>query len=263
MSFYGDYHTHSKYSDGSQDIEEILDAAIRRGLNEVAITDHGPLAAVIGVKDEEIYLQIKRIIEKLTQEGIYDLQVLVGAEANIRSIRGKLDIPDHVIEELDILIAGLHPYTLPVSWQDGIEVFLQNSLRHLSKLQKEKAVNANTKASVEAIYNNPRLDIISHPGLFFEVNIKEVAVACAKNDVLFEINCGHKHPALSDIMEANLIGVDFIVNSDAHFSDTVGELEYGRAIIEELNIEPDRIVNLQDNGGYKQWGKKMKNYTYL
>lgn len=263
MDFYGDYHTHSRHSDGRQSEEDIIKAAQKQGLKEVAITDHGPLAAVIGVKTAEEYLDIKEKLDKINAIDNENLpRVLLGAEANIRDMKGTLDIPYYIIKELDLLIAGLHPYTLPSSIQDGLNIFLQNSLRHLGKAQQEKAVNANTKASVEAIYNNPQLDILSHPGLFFRVNTKEVALACVKKQVLFEINCGHKHPDISAIMEADKVGVDFIINSDAHFPGSVGKLEYGKQLIEELKIEQNRVVNLRCQGGYSQWGKKIRDYIF-
>ncbi|MEN6349167.1 MAG: PHP domain-containing protein [Syntrophomonas sp.] len=261
MEYYGDYHTHSRYSDGRQSVEQIMEAARKKGLKEVAVTDHGPLAAVIGVDSPEEYLRIKEKVEKLDDNDA-GIQILAGAEANIRDVKGTLDIPEAVIDELDILIAGMHPYTLPSSIQDGLEIFVQNSLRHLGGGQREKAKNANTKAVVEAINNNPRLDIISHPGLFFTVDVGEVAQACVKNKVLFEINCAHEHPDISDIMEANRIGTDFIINSDSHFQESVGKLDYGDRVLKKLAIDPERVVNLKDGGGYRQWGKKVKNCIY-
>ncbi len=261
MQFYGDYHTHSHYSDGRQSFEDIILAARKKGLQEIAITDHGPLVAVIGVDSAGDYLRLKENIRSLTHDDGYP-EVYVGAEANIRDMNGALDIPPAVAEELDILIAGLHPYTLPSSWQDGRELFLQNSLRHLSRKQREKARNNNTKATVLALYQNPRVDILSHPGLFFNVNITEVARACVDNEVLFEINCGHEHPCVSDIMEAEKAGVDFIVNSDAHFQDTVGQLHYGDKVLEKLNLDEERVVNRASGGGFRKWGKRGKGCGY-
>lgn len=245
MRFYGDYHTHSRHSDGRQSHEEIVRAAKKQGLREVAVTDHGPLAAGIGVKNSRDYLVQRREIERL-QPSFPEVKILLGAEANIRDLKGTLDIPPEVIEELDILVAGLHPYTLPTSVQDGWKIFAQNSLRHLGKGQREKAVNNNTKASVEAIYQNPRLDILAHPGLFFRVDVVEVARACVRKGVFFEINCGHEHPGISDIMEAEQVGVDFIINSDAHFRETVGELNYGESVVWRLGIAEERVVNRVD-----------------
>lgn len=261
MKFYGDYHVHSQNSDGRQDEKDIIDAASRKGLKEVAITDHGPLAAVIGIKGAEEYRKIRARVQNLNEINSA-VTVLIGAEANIRDLSGTLDIPAEIIQELDILIAGLHPYTLPTSIKDGYRLFAQNSLRHLGKGQKQKAINNNTKASIEAIYANPRLDILSHPGLFFSIEVQEVAIACAKREVLFEINCGHRYPDISDIMEAERAGADFIINSDAHFRESVGDLEYGRKIVKKLTIDRERIANQIGGGGYKRWAKKEKNCGY-
>ena len=261
MDYYGDYHTHTRRSDGRQSEEQIIAAAMEWGLKEVAITDHGPMAAGIGIKNPQAYLELKERIENL--QPLYpDITILTGAEANIRDLDGTLDIPPDILEQLDIVIAGLHPYTLPTSLQDGVDIFVQNSLRHFSKAQREKAVNANTKATVEAIYANPQIDILSHPGLYLTVYVEDVARACVKQEVLFEINCGHKHPHVSDIIIAEREGVDFIINSDAHFTDTVGDLRYGSEVVAELKIDPDRIANCLDGGGHTRWAKKHKAYTF-
>lgn len=261
VRFYGDYHTHSKYSDGRQDLPDIVAAACQQGLREVAITDHGPMCAVIGIKDAEIYLHMKKQAAAL-QKDYPDVRILVGAEANIRDLDGSLDIPDEIIAELDLLIAGIHPYTRPTSIQDGIALWVQNSLRHLGLGQSRKAVAANTQACIAAIKNNPRLDILSHPGLFFDVDTAAVAEACAQYEVLFEINCGHSHPAISDIIEAEQTGVCFIVNSDAHFQETVGELTYGSRLVKSIGLEPERIVNRASGGGIALWGKRERVCTY-
>ena len=261
MELYGDYHTHCRLSDGRQNEEEIINAARERGLKEVAITDHGPLAAVIGVGDADEYLKLRDRLDAIVNN-YPDIEVLLGAEANIRDLQGTLDLPPEIIAELDILIAGLHPYTLPTSIKDGWAVFVQNSLRHLGRGQQEKAINNNTKATVEVIYNNPQLDILSHPGLFFTVDIAEVARACVAKNVLFEINCAHEHPGISAIIEADRVGVDFIINSDAHFRETVGNLNYGVKLVKKLGIAPEQVANRRQGGGYKQWRKNKKNCTY-
>jgi putative hydrolase len=252
MRFYGDYHTHSRHSDGRQSVRDIAAAARKKGIREVAVTDHGPHAAVIGVRNEDTYLQIKEEIEAVNADQDAELTVFIGAEANIKSLQGELDISGKIIAQLDLLIAGLHPYTRPSEVKDGLGIWVQNSLRHLGKGQREKARNNNTKATVEALYRYPEIDILSHPGLFFAVDMEETAQACIKNEVLFEINCGHEHPDLSDIMIVNKLGVDFIINSDAHFPDTVAQLDYGDRIVSQLNIQPDRIANRWDGGEYDE-----------
>jgi len=41
MAFFGDYHTHTKFSHGKGSVEDNVRAAVAKGLKEVAITDHG------------------------------------------------------------------------------------------------------------------------------------------------------------------------------------------------------------------------------
>ncbi len=157
MKFYGDYHTHTRRSDGRQSEEQIIVAALGRGLKEVAITDHGPLAAVIGVKNPEVYLQTKERVKNL--QPLYpDLTILVGAEANIRDLDGNLDVPSAILDQLDIVIAGLHPYTLPTSFQDGVGIFVQNSLRHLSQAQREKADPRQAVGAHARLVHHPERD---------------------------------------------------------------------------------------------------------
>ena len=261
MRFFGDYHTHTRLSDGRQTMRDIVAAAYEQGLQEVAITDHGPMAAVIGVKDAWACLYSKRQAAEL-QKQYPDIRILIGAEANIRDLNGTLDIPDEIIGELDLLIAGIHPYTMPTSVHDGMALWVQNSLRHLGRKQSRKALAANTDALIAAVENNPQLDILSHPGLFFSIDVKAVAEACSQNEVLFEINCGHNHPPISDIIEAEQTGVRFIVNSDAHFPETVGDLAYGSSLVETLGLDAQRVVNHAAGGGIAAWGKKGRIYTY-
>lgn len=253
MKYFGDYHTHSRYSDGEEPVDRIADAARRRGLSEVAITDHGPNVLVSGVDNLNSY---ERLLQEIESLEIPDLRVLAGAEANIIDLRGKLDIPPSIYEKLDVLICGLHPYSIPGNIGDGYRLFGRNHLRHLGHSRHQKAVNANTKATVAALENNP-VDILSHPGLFFEVDIAEVSRVCVKEEVLFEINCGHHHPKSQDVQVAFQAGVDFIINSDAHFYDTVGEMEYGSSLVRKIGIPAERVANCRV-GGDKGWTKKRK-----
>ncbi|MGE5404402.1 MAG: PHP domain-containing protein, partial [Candidatus Saccharibacteria bacterium] len=253
LEFYGDYHIHSNYSDGQESIKQIAEAAKMQGLEEVAITDHGPAVLFSGVKNGLAYEQIIEDIKRLQEPPV---KVLAGAEANIIDPNGMLDIPPNIYEELDVLICGLHPNTIPHRSAASYSMFARNYMRRLGS-DRNKTVNTNTKAVVGALDNNP-VDILSHPGLYFKVDLPEVARACVRNDVKFEINCGHHHPSLDDIRAASRVGVDFIVNSDAHHCWTVGKLQYGAEIIEKLDLSLKRIYNCKV-GGKHEWIGKRKN----
>ena len=40
MKFFGDYHTHTKYSDGHNEVVDMVRAAEEQGLSELGISDH-------------------------------------------------------------------------------------------------------------------------------------------------------------------------------------------------------------------------------
>ena len=49
-----DYHTHTIFSHGKGTIEDNVDWAIKKGLKEIAISDHGPGHLTYGVKRHSI-----------------------------------------------------------------------------------------------------------------------------------------------------------------------------------------------------------------
>ena len=67
MKVFADYHTHTIYSHGKGTIRDNVEAAIKRGLKEIAISDHGPGHIGFGVKKKNLY-KIKREIEGLSKE---------------------------------------------------------------------------------------------------------------------------------------------------------------------------------------------------
>lgn len=240
MKFYGDYHMHTLYSDGRGTVEEMVMAASLAGLKEMGITDHGPANIGTGVKNENVYLQIKEELKAL-QIDCPNLQLLVGAEANLISENGELDISRKVIKQLDYLLVGLHPYVKPLKIKEAGWILNNHALSIFPHL-KSKVKNANTKALIEAIYTFD-VKAITHPGLKMPIDIAEVARACLKNDTAWEINTGHEFPPWNEVAEAARYGPDFIVNSDAHFPETVGRFDYGEWVLERAGVPDERVKN--------------------
>ncbi|MBS3971063.1 MAG: PHP domain-containing protein [Clostridia bacterium] len=240
--FVGDYHTHSNYSDGKATIDEIITAAKRRGLREVAITDHGPRNLVGGLKSPEKLLEVAREIQDIN-ETLEDFKVLSGVEANIIGERGQIDVPPEIYEKLDLLIIGLHPLVLADSLGNFWNLVLKNQARQLLKIGNSQVANFNTKTLAEACIKHQPF-AISHPGLGMPIDISEVARVCAQNGVAYEINCGHLFQTPGELKVAAREGVDFVINSDAHFTETVGNLEPGLDLAMKAGIDKGKIKNL-------------------
>lgn len=244
MEFFADWHTHSKYSDGRGSIEQNVIAAMDRGLDELAITDHGPANIAAGVQGTHSYTlvreEIKRINEKYPQ-----MRVKTGAEADITNSDGTIDLPAECADSLDILIVGLHPYVWPASFDAAWSIVGLNQAAQVSHASREKAKVINTKALKEAVYRYD-VDFISHPDLKMPVDVAELSTACAGQGTAIEINTGHQYDKAALISRAAKTGVNFVVNSDAHFPETVGRLEEGGVLLEKFNIPAERVLNARD-----------------
>ena len=241
MKFYGDYHIHSNYSDGRASVEEMVEAAHLKGLREVAISDHGPNNIGTGVKSDQKYLEIKRKIKEISSE-YPNLKILLGAEADIIGLEGEIDICSEITKELDFLMVGLHPYVKPKNLSTAWNYVLGNQLVKINKGQQEKIKNINTKTLIETV-NKHNCLAITHPGLKMEVDHKELAKACVKTDTALEINTSHRFPGVDIVLEIVNSGVNFIVNSDAHFPESVGELDFGSYVLEKAGVPPERVLN--------------------
>lgn len=244
MEFFGDYHMHSIYSDGRGTLEEMVLAADHNCLKEVGIADHGPRSLGTGVKSEQTFRIIKDKLRGL-QHAYPGLRVLAGAEANIISRNGDLDISREVIRDLDYLIAGLHPYILPRYAGDGGWVLANLTANRITAFRRWVR-NTNTKALVEAVHAY-KIMAVSHPGLKMDIDVAEAARACTARDTAWEINTGHQFPSFREVLEAARCGVNFIVNSDAHYPETVGCFDYGSWVLEKAGVLPERIINALGN----------------
>ncbi|PKM90369.1 MAG: histidinol-phosphatase [Firmicutes bacterium HGW-Firmicutes-12] len=243
VKFFGDYHMHTTYSDGRGTVEEMVVAAAQSGLAEMGIADHGPANIGTGVKNEKVFIQIKEELRAL-QSNNPGIRTYIGVESNILNTKGDLDVSREIIEQLDYLLVGLHPYIRPRRINEAGWI-INNQAVWLFPPLKSKVINNNTKALTEAIY---KYDVraITHPGLKMPIDIPEVAKACLKCDTAWEINAGHRFPDYHEVIEAARCGVDFIVNSDAHFPKTVGRLDYGGSVLEKAGIPSERVKNAID-----------------
>ncbi|MCL4514832.1 MAG: PHP domain-containing protein [Firmicutes bacterium] len=242
MKLFADYHTHTRYSHGTGTVEDNVLAARARGLKQVAISDHGPASLFgVGVRNLATFGKIREEVRECNAR-YPEIGVLTGVEANVIGADGALDVPGPVLEELDIVLAGLHVTVMPASLADGFKLGLLNALRSLDSRLGKLARDLNTKALVEAVYRYP-IDIVTHPGLRLSIDTRELARACAQNGTAMEINTGHGQTTVEFIQVAAAEGVDFAIGSDAHQPSRVGDLEAGLELALRAGLSPDRIIN--------------------
>ncbi|HEX3032966.1 MAG TPA: PHP domain-containing protein [Bacillota bacterium] len=243
MKAFGDLHSHSTYSDGRGTIAENIRAASEAGLRKYAVTDHGPRNIGTGVANEDKYQEIRAGVDMLRAK-YSGVEILVGAEADVISLEGEIDLSASTIAGLDLLIVGLHPFVWPRTLEAGLKFVLGNQFQHLSRGRREKVRTLNTKVVVDVLDKYP-VDILSHPNLGMPLDIAETGRACAKYETAYEINTGHAFQEVEDVLTVAATGARFVVDSDAHFPASVGNLEMGVHLLEKAGIAPEQTLNLE------------------
>ncbi|MDR3243008.1 MAG: PHP domain-containing protein [Clostridiales Family XIII bacterium] len=237
-----DLHTHTVFSHGTGTIEENLLAARAKGVMRVGITDHGPGHLFFGIKRKDIPV-MRREIDRL--KDIYpDMDVLLGVEANIINKSGWLDVQASEFSLFDYVIAGYHYGVAGVNP-------LRSALIHGGNLISRKAGGCskqqmirNTELVLSAIHSND-IKILTHPGDKAPVDMLEVAAVCAQKGTWIEINTWHKNLTENDLKTMALTDVKFVISSDAHSPDRVGDFIPALKLALASGLELSRIVNLE------------------
>ncbi len=220
----GDLHTHTDWSDGTHTLSEMVESAIKRGLEYYAITDHSVSSTVAnGLDQKRLLEQIKQVREvDATTEGI---TILAGSEVDIRR-DGTLDFPDEILAQLDIVVASVH------------------SQFTLSEVKMTKRV-------IRAI-ENPYVMIIGHPTgrllckrPMYPINIDEIIAAAAENDTVLEINGSPSRLDLGPeyIRLAKDAGVLISVNTDAHSIPEAERYKYGVNVARRSGLTKEDVIN--------------------
>ncbi len=244
MKLIGDYHTHTCYSHGKGTVHDNVKAAADRGLEEIAISDHGPALFWLGVTGDKAWHEMRRDIDRCQKE-FPQVSIKQSVEANIISPTGELDMSHERQEELDMVLAGVHPLAFAGWLHKGAPMLLEHWRGKLNHKQHAKAKANFTKMVVEAVYRND-IDVITHPGHGVPIDTAELARACARRDTALEINNRIADRLDDFIKTAMKTGVKFCINSDAHRPDAVGELSAGLAVAQRAKLPSEQILNARE-----------------
>ncbi|MDD4565122.1 MAG: PHP domain-containing protein [Eubacteriales bacterium] len=237
-----DLHTHTTFSHGKGSIEDNVIAAKSKGLKAIGISDHGPGHLTYGVKRCNISV-MRSEVDRL--KSFYpDIDILLSVEANIINISGKLDVTADEMKQFDYLIAGYHYGVLGEKPIRAIGLHMQNFiLSGLMKMSTKRQKSLNTELVVRAIYEND-IKILTHPGDKGVFDIKEIALACADKGTLMEISTWHNWLTVEGIKEAATADVSFVISSDAHTPERIGDCQGAVNRIKAAGLDFERVTNL-------------------
>ncbi len=230
MQMLGDFHVHTVFSGHAfSTLQEVIAAAQARGLRYLAITDHGP-ARPDGPKLD----YFKNLNRQDSLRQLPGIRVLVGVEANIINPWGDLDMPEKLLHELDIVVAGFH-----------------NSTGYGGS-----SVSENTGALIKAVERN-RITVIAHigdPRFPYPVDLDESIAAAVEHHVLVELNQSALHTwraenvahyeRVLELLEKYHAPV--LMSSDSHISYTVGIVSECERLLTGHGIDPATCINYSE-----------------
>ncbi len=232
----GDLHVHTKESDGSHDLDTIVQAAKKKGYSYIAITDHTKgLGVAHGLDEKRLAEEIKLI--DAANDKLTGFRILKGTEIDIRT-DGRLDLADEALAGLDIVVASIH---------SGFK-------------QSQEQI---TRRILSAI-RNPCVSVIAHPtGRLigerdaYAVDMEAVLKEAAKYGVAMEVNAYPLRLDLNDIhiKRAKEYGVLLVISTDTHVITQLDFMAYGVSVARRGWVEKKDVLNTL---GYEQLIKRLK-----
>ena len=222
MKLIADLHTHTIASTHAYaTVTEMAHESSQLGLFALAITDH---ARTMPGAPGPFYFESLGLLPEYLQ----GVRLLRGIEANICDYDGNIDVEASLQQQLDWIVASMHTITL-----DG-------------KATVEKCTNAYLKLA-----ENPNVNVIGHSGSeYFKYDYDKVIPVFAKNGKLVEINDSAFRYGRDYVGNCVTIaklckkyGARICVDTDAHFTNTLGRAYNTLEMLEDIDFPEKLIVN--------------------
>ncbi len=239
-SIKGDLHIHSNWSDGTNTLDEILEASLNRGYKYIAITDHSRSLKIANGLSIEKLLKQQELIKQLNK--FQDkIKILGGSEVDILQ-NGNLDYPNDILKKLDIVIASIHSY-----------------MKQNYEKMTERVLNA---------IKNKYVDIIAHPtGRILgrreplNINMEKLFLKAAETNTALEINASPERLDLNDeyAAMAKKLDIKIVINTDAHDVSRLSDIDYGIKVARRAGLKKENILNCYTADELIDWIQQRRN----
>jgi DNA polymerase (family 10) len=235
----GDLHLHSKWTDGNSTILGMVRACKAHGYQYCAITDHSQAVRVAGGLSAGDFSKQREEIEA-AQKKIRGIAVFAGCEVDILP-DGSLDLPDDLLEQLDVVVAAVHA--------------------KMDMTQREM-----TKRVLKALVH-PAVTILAHPtGRLinqrepFAIDLEEIFHAAKEKNVAVELNGQPDRLDLNDLhlFRAREIGVKIAINTDSHSTEQLRFVRYGIDQARRGWLEKRHVLNTMTQTQLQSWLKQRR-----
>ncbi len=217
----GDLHVHTRASDGSMSLDEIVKEARKMGYAYVAVCDHSKAAHYAHGLSEERLLEQAKEIDGMNR-GLKGFRILKGAEVDILP-DGSLDFEEGLLAKLDFVVAAIH-----------------------------SGFKKNVTARILKALENPHVRTIAHPSgrlisgrEGYDVDLDAVIEGAARTGKALELNAFYDRLDLDELhlKKAKEHGVRISLGTDTHFAAGLAMMRFGVGIARRAWLEKADILN--------------------
>ena len=221
----GDLHMHTVWSDGRDSVEAMVTTCHDLGYEYLAITDHSPNAGTSrtlttdGVKQQAYEIAAMR-------ERFPSMVIFHGCEVDILP-DGKLDFPDRVLEQFDLVLASLH-----------------ESAGHDADRLEKRYVSA-MKHPLVSLITHPTNRMLPHRR-GYALDYERLFAIAVETGTFMEIDGAPSHLDMDGALARRALaaGVTVTIDSDSHRAEMLGrQMELGVTTARRGWVEPKHVLN--------------------
>src|SRR6187399_482819 len=217
-------HSHSKWSDGDNTLEQMAEECIKKGLEYLVISDHSKAAAYANGLTEERIREQHRQVDQLNEQ-YKPFKIFKSIECDILG-DGSMDYSNNILSTFDLVIASVH-----------------SNLKMTEEKAMMRLLNAIENPYTTILGHMTGRLLLSRPG--YPVDHKKIIDACAANQVCIELNA---HPSRLDIdwrqinyaLEKNVL---ISIDPDAHHVDGIADTKYGVFVAQKAGLSKEQNLS--------------------
>jgi len=226
----GMVHCHTTYSDGIHTLEAMVRGAEEMGMQYITITDHSQTAVYAGgLKLDRLKRQWEEIDE--VQQKV-KIKILRGTESDIIAT-GKLDYPDTVLEQFDVIVASIH------------------ARYKMNSAQMTQRITTAMSQPVFKIWGHGLGRLLQRrPPV--ECDVERILDVIAESRAAIEINGDPYRLDLEPrwVREARKRKIKFVVSVDAHSVRAMNNVKYGVAMARRGWVTRKEVLNTLNTAAF-------------